>query len=120
MPHTASLLSPAAGCASAVAVADELRAILAPAADLVRRLAAETPTCRPEFGRLLELTETLGFANAVLSQISSCRADADEAQSAFSVDAISRAVLPMLRASVMGRAKVTLTEDSHSPLLHGN
>jgi len=29
-------------------------------------------------------------------------------------------MLPMLRASVKGRARVTLTEDSHSPLLHGN
>jgi signal transduction histidine kinase len=120
MPPTASLLSPGAACASALAVADELRSILAPAGDLVRGLAAETPTCRPEFGRLAELTETLGFANAVLSQVASCRGEADEAQSAFSVDAIARAMLPMLRASVKGKAKVTLAEDSHSPLLHGN
>ena len=40
--------------------------------------------------------------------------------SAFSVDAIARAILPMLAACVKGRAKVTLAEDSHSPLLHGN
>lgn len=120
MPATTSLLSSSAARASALAVADELLAILAPAGDLVRGLVAETPTYRPEFGRLIELTETLGFANAVLNQVLSCRGEPDEAQSAFSLDAIARAVLPMLRASVMGRAKVTLTEDSHSPLLHGN
>jgi signal transduction histidine kinase len=120
MPPTTPSLSSGAACASALAVADELRAILAPAGDLLRGLVAETPTCRPEFGRLMELTETLGFANAVLNQVVSSRGEADEAQSAFSVDAIARAVLPMLRACVKGRAKVTLTEDSHSPLLHGN
>ena len=68
----------------------------------------------------MELSETLGFANAVLSQVFSYRNEAREAHSAFSVDAMARAILPMLRAGVKGRAKVTLTEDSHSPLLHGN
>ena len=81
---------------------------------------AETPTFRPEFRRLIELSETLGIANAVLTQIFSCRGEADETHSAYSVDAMARAILPMLRACVKGKAKVTLTEDSHSPLLHGN
>ena len=120
MPSTTSLLSSGAACATALAVAEELRAILGPAGDLARGLATETPTCRPEFSRLLELTESLGFANAVLSQVFSGRGDTHETQSAFSVDAMARAMLPMLRASVKGKAKVTLTEDSHSPLLHGN
>jgi signal transduction histidine kinase len=120
MPPTTSLLSPSAVCASALAVADELRAVLGPAEELTRRLAAETPTFRPEFGRLIELSETLGIANAVLSEIFPCRDEAYEAQSAYSVDAMARAILPMLRACAKGRAKVTLAEDSHSPLLHGN
>ncbi len=120
MSSATSLLSSGVACASALAVVDELRTILGPAGDLARGLAAETPTCRPEFARLLELTETLGFANAVLGQVFSSQAEAHGTQSAFSVDAMARAVLPMLRASVKGRAKVTLSEDSHSPLLHGN
>jgi signal transduction histidine kinase len=114
------MLSSGAACTTALAVADELRAILGPAGDLARGLATETPTCRPEFGRLIELNESLGFVNAVLSQVCSGRGEAHETQSAFSVDAMARAMLPMLRASVKGKAKVTLTEDSHSPLLHGN
>ena len=120
MPPTTSVLSPSAACASALAVADELRAVLGPAEELARRLAGETPTFRPEFRRLVELSETLAIANAVLTQISSCRGEAHEAQSAYSVDAMARAILPMLRACVKGKAKVTLTEDSHSPLLQGN
>lgn len=120
MPPTASLLSPSAVCAAALAVADELRAVLGPAGELARGLAAETPTCRPEFRRLIELSETLGIANAMLSQVFSCGGETQETQSAFSVDAMARSILPMLRACVKGRAKVTLTEDSHSPLLHGN
>jgi len=97
-----------------------MRAVLGPAEELARRLAAETPTFRPEFRRLVELSETLGIANAVFSQVFSCRGEAHEAQRAYSVDAVARAILPMLRVCVTGRAKVTLTEDSHSPLLHGN
>jgi signal transduction histidine kinase len=97
-----------------------MRAVLGPAGELARGLAAETPTYRPEFRRLIELSETLGFADAVLSQVMSYRGEAHEPQSAFSVDAMARAILPLLRACVRGRAKVTLTEDSHSPLLHGN
>ena len=120
MPPTASLLSPSAACAAVLAVADELRAVLGPAGELARGLAAETPTCRPEFRRLIELSETLGVANAMLSQVFSGAGETHEAQSAFSVDAMARSILPMLRACVKGRAKVTLTEDSHSPLLHGN
>jgi signal transduction histidine kinase len=120
MSSTTSLSLPSVACAAALAVADEMRAVLGPAAELARGLAAETPTYRPEFSRLMELSETLGFANAVLSQVFSCQNEAHEAHSAFSVDAMARAVLPMLRAGVKGRAKVTLTEDSHSPLLHGN
>ncbi len=80
----------------------------------------DTPTHRPEFRRLIELSEALGIANAVLSAFSSGMGETHEAQTAFSVDAVARAILPMLRACVKGRAKVTLTEDSHSPLLHGN
>lgn len=114
------MLSSSAACASALTVADEMRAVLGPAGELARGLAADTPTYRPEFARLVELCETLGFANAVLSQAISSRGEAPETQSAFSVDAMARAMLPVLRASVKGRAKVTLTEDSHSPLLHGN
>ena len=120
MSSTTSWLPSGAACASALAVADEMRAVLGPAAELAHGLAAETPTYRPEFTRLMELSELLGFANAVLSQEFSCRKVTYEAHSAFSVDAMARAALPMLRASVKGRAKVTLTEDSHSPLLHGN
>jgi signal transduction histidine kinase len=120
MSPTASLLSPSAACASALAVADELRAVLGPAGELARGLTAETSACRPEFKRLVALSETLGIANAVLGQFFSCPAEADEVHGAFSVDAMARAVLPMLRACVKGRARVTLTEDSHSPLLHGN
>jgi signal transduction histidine kinase len=97
-----------------------MRAVLGPAGELARGLAAETPAYRPEFRRLIELSETLGIANAVLSQLFSGRSEADGAHSAFSVDAMARAILPMLRACVNGRAKVTLTEDSHSPLLHGD
>ena len=120
MSPTTSVLSPSAACASALAVADELRAVLGPAEELARRLAAETPAFRPEFRRLIELSETLGIANAVLTQIFSCRGEAHETHSSYSVDAMARAILPMLRACVKGKAKVTLTEDSHSPLLHGN
>ena len=120
MPPTASLLSPSAACAAVLAVADELRAVLGPAGELARGLAAETPTWRPEFRRLIELSETLGIANAMLSQVFCGAGDTHEAHSAFSVDAMARSILPMLRACVKGRAKVTLTEDSHSPLLHGN
>jgi signal transduction histidine kinase len=120
MPSTTSSLSPSAACASAFAVADEMRALLGPAGELARALVADMPTYRPEFKRLIELSETLGFADAVLSQVLSYREDAHEPQSAFSVDAVARAILPMLRACVKGKAKVTLTEDSHSPLLHGN
>jgi signal transduction histidine kinase len=97
-----------------------MRAVLAPAGELARGLAAETPTYRPEFGRLTELSELLGIAIAVLSQAITCRDDTQEVRSAFSVDAVARAILPMLRACVKGRAKVTLTEDSHSPLLQGD
>jgi signal transduction histidine kinase len=120
MPPTTSSLSSSAACASALAVADEMRALLGPAGELARGLATEAPTNRPECARLMELAETLGFANAVLRQAIPCRGEAYEAQSAFSVDAMARAMLPMLRAAVKGKAKVTLTEDSHSPLLHGN
>jgi signal transduction histidine kinase len=120
MPSTTSLLSPSAACASALAVADELRAALGPAEELARRLAAETPAFRPEFRRLVELSETLGIANAVLSELFPCCSEAYDAHGAYSVDAMARAILPMLRACAKGRAKVTLTEDSHSPLLHGN
>jgi signal transduction histidine kinase len=120
MSPTTSLLSPSAACASALAVADELRAVLGPAEELARRLAAETPSFRPEFGRLIELSETLGIANAVLGELFPYQGEAYESQSAYSVAAMARAILPMLRACAKGRAKVTLTEDSHSPLLHGN
>jgi signal transduction histidine kinase len=120
MPSSISLLSPSATCASALAVAEEMRAVLGPAGELARTLAAETPSYRPEFGRLAELSESLGFANAILSQVFPHDREPHETQGAFSVDAMARAILPMLRASVRGRAKVTLTEDSHSPLLHGN
>jgi signal transduction histidine kinase len=113
-------LSSGAACASALAVADEFRAVLGRAGDLARSLAAETPPYRPEFARLLELSETLEIATAVLSQVASCPGETHEVQRAFSADAMARAVLPMLRACVKGQAKVTLTEDSHSPLLHGN
>lgn len=114
------MLSPNAACASALSIADELRAVLGPAGELARGLAAETPIGRPEFRRLLELSETLGIANAMLSQVVSDRGDAPEAQIAYSVDAMARAILPMLRVCVRSKAKVTLTEDSHSPLLYGN
>jgi signal transduction histidine kinase len=97
-----------------------MRAVLGPAEELARRLAAETPTFRPEFRRLVELSETLGIANSVLSELFPYRSEAYEAHSTYSVDAMARAILPMLRACVKGKAKVTLTEDSHSPLLHGN
>lgn len=97
-----------------------MRALLGPAEDLARGLAAETPSYRPELARLIELSETLKFANAVLSQASSGRGEGHEVQGAFSVDAMARAILPMLRSCIKGRAKVTLSEDSHSPLLHGN
>jgi signal transduction histidine kinase len=120
MPPTTSLLSPSAACASALAVADELRAVLGPAEELARRLAAETPSFRPEFRRLVELSETLGIANTVLSELFPCGSEAYDAHSAYSVDAMARAILPMLRACAKGKARVTLTEDSHSPLLHGN
>jgi signal transduction histidine kinase len=97
-----------------------MRAVLGPAEELARRLAAETPTFRPEFRRLVELSETLGIANSVLGELFPWHGEAYEAHSAYSVDAMARAILPMLRACVKGKAKVTLTEDSHSPLLHGN
>jgi signal transduction histidine kinase len=97
-----------------------MRAILGPAGELARGLVADIPTYGPEFRRLIELSETLGFATAVLSQILSCQNAAHEPQSAFSVDAMARSILPLLRACVKGKAKVTLTDDSHSPLLHGN
>jgi signal transduction histidine kinase len=120
MSSTTSLLSSGAACTSALAVADEFRALLARAGELARSVAAETPPYRPEFARLLELSETLGIATAVLSEVASCPGETHEMQRAFSADAMARAILPMLRACVKGRAKITLTEDSHSPLLHGN
>jgi len=120
MPQATTLLSSSAACAAALAVADEMRAVLGPAEELTRRLAAETPAFRPEFRRLVELSETLGIANSVLGELFPCGSEAHEAQSAYSVDAMARAILPMLRACAKGRAKVTLTEDSHSPLLRGN
>ncbi len=97
-----------------------MRAVLGSAGELARGLAAETPTCRPEVGRLIELSETLDFANAVLDQAMTGGAATREAHCAYSVDAMARAILPLLRACVRGKAKVTLTEDSHSPLLYGN
>jgi signal transduction histidine kinase len=97
-----------------------MRAVLGPAGDLARGLAAETPSYRPELGRLIELSETLDFANAVLTQVSSERGQAFAPQGVFSADAMARAILPLLRICVKGKAKVTLSEDSHSPLLHGN
>ncbi|MGC1460509.1 MAG: hypothetical protein WA825_19715 [Steroidobacteraceae bacterium] len=97
-----------------------MRAVLGPAGELARGLVAETPAHRPEFVRLTELCESLGFANAVLTQVFSGRGQPQDTQRAFSVDAMARGVLPMLRACVKGQARVTLTEDSHSPLLHGN
>jgi signal transduction histidine kinase len=118
MSRTTALLSSGAACASAVA--DEMYAVLGPAGELARCLAVDTPSHRPEFRRLIELSETLGIANAVLSAFSSGISAAPEEHTAFSVDAVARAILPMLRACVKGRAKVTLTEDSHSPLLQGN
>jgi signal transduction histidine kinase len=120
MPPTPFSLHPGAACVSAIAVADEMRAVLNPAAELARSLAAETPAHRPESSRLIELSETLGFVNAVLRQVIPSRDESQEPQSAFSVDAMARAMLPMLRACVRGKARVTLTEDSHSPLLQGN
>lgn len=101
-------------------IEDELRALLGPAAELARTLAGETPKYRPEYLRLVQLANTLGFTNAILGQVLSACTDDREVWSAFSVDAMARDILPMLRASVQGSAKVTLTEDSHSPLLHGN
>lgn len=117
-PSTSSS-SPVA-CGTAVTVADELRAVLGPAGELARHLAGATPTHRPEYPRLLELAGTLDFASAVLSQALTGLQEDHERWRAFSVDAMAREILPTLRASVQDKAKVTLTEDSHSPLLHGN
>jgi len=120
MPEPRSTLSVSAATTLVLAVEDELRALLGPAGELARTLASEMPKHRPEYPRLAHLANTLGFANALLHQIFSSSAEDRETCGAFSVDAMARDVLPMLRASVEGRARVTLSEDSHSPLLHGN
>jgi signal transduction histidine kinase len=120
MPEPSSSLSLNNACSPALAVADELRALLAPAGELARTLAGGAAKYRPEYLQLMQLADTLGFANAVVSQIFSATTAEHQQWSPFSVDAIAREMLPMLRAGVQGKAKVTLTEDSHSPLLQGN
>ncbi|HEY4340363.1 MAG TPA: ATP-binding protein [Steroidobacteraceae bacterium] len=83
-------------------------------------MVGESPMGRPDCLRLAQLADMIGFANAVLGQIFAASNDDLEVWSEFSVDAMARDILPMLRASVRGRARITLSEDSHSPLLHGN
>lgn len=120
MLHLKNTLSLGAVGSSALAVADELYALLAPAEETIRSLAAGTPRYWPEYPQLDQLVQTVNFANAVIQQTFTATNEDHEVWSAFSVDAMARDVLPLLRTSVQGRAKVTLAEDSHSPLLQGN
>lgn len=120
MPQPNSTHLQSAASSSTVGTANELRAVLGPAGALARTLAGDLPACGSEYRRLAQLADMIGFANAVLGQIISAGSEIRQVCSEFSVDAMMREILPMLHASVQGRATVSLTEDSHSPLLRGN